>query len=202
MRPRELQPFGVIQISEQERQKLAEIPHKVLLEEYFNALTGELDTKGNTPRFQLLRQEYARKMLVYWQVKWLKYQQAQKEGIVRESQELVSADEKLSTLYLEPYESDDQRVLLINRKTETERDEVSITASLDSGIDEFFRPPTIKSDIKSDPDEPSDIHYKVVFRRGKISTFERTRLLFDNTGKNHYIKDTRVIDCSTFGVEL
>lgn len=196
--------FLTTTLSEKEIGEILAKPHATLLAEAFEALAGELDTGGNTDEFLRLRQERGQKLIAYWQGKRREYQEALEAGIISErGKELVTGDERLVVMQLGVYERDDEEVLHIERRTKTEKDEISITASSSLGIDEFLSPPRISSEISTDPEEPADILYKVTFRRGRISTFERTIIHEDKENfARPYIKDTRVIDCSIFGVEI
>lgn len=185
-----------------EMKEIAEISHSGLLERAFKELSGELDINGNSECFQRLRESHARKLLGFWQRKRTQYLQAQREGRIEGlGRELTIGDEKLTISELGVYEDDEAQALLIQRRTSTEKDEVSITADPERGIDELMNPPTIKSEV-TDPQEITDISYKVVLRQGRISTFERVLVRMDPQHQRPYIKDIRVIDCSIFGVEL
>lgn len=194
-----LMPQGRGQISKQEAEKLAEKPHSELLAEAFDVLCHELEANGNISRFHQLREEYARKLITYWQSKRDAFEKAKEDGKLQNG-ELVCGDEHLLVESLGVYGSDDEAVLHIRRKTEKEEDEVYITVSRDTGLDEFLSPPKIKSEIRTDPQEAPDIFYEVIFRKGRISTFKRTIFRVDS---EHYYPaptDTRVIDCSMFGL--
>lgn len=194
-------PFLSTQLSEEEMREVSETPHSQLLARAFNALSSELDTNGNSAQFQELRIVHARKLIAYWEGKRKHYLEAQRQGKVGVGGELIAGDERLTVFELGVYEDDEAQALSIHRRTRTEKDEVSIVADIHIGVDDFMRPPTIKSDI-TDPDEVTDISFKVVFRGGRISTFERTLVRMDPENNRPYIKDTRVIDCSIFGVDL
>lgn len=197
-------------LSEEEAKILDETSHSALLHGAFTALADELDQNGNTEKFDSLRIGHAVKLMDYWRTKVTVYKQAVAEGRILDGQELIRGNERLTVSQLGVYENDEEMVLNITRRTKTEDDEVSITASLDSGIDEFMHPPMIKSKVSTDPDEPSiNLYYELILRSNafypdspfKISTFQRTLVREDPNHVRHYIKDTRIIDSSSFGVE-
>ena len=200
--PDKTEIFFAEKITKEELEKLTETSHAKLLDKAFTALSDELDIHGNTAEFQKLRKKHSSKILAFWQNKLSIYQEAQKEGLIKEQELYSLGDETISVVVCGVYEDDDSAILQINRHTKTEKDEVQITADREQGIDEFVYPPTIKSEVKFDPEEAPDIYYKVVFRKGRISTFERTFVHTDPKHQRPYIKDTRCIDCSIFGVEV
>jgi len=200
--PDKIEIFFAEKITKEESEELAEMSHAKLLSEAFETLFNELDNHGNTVKFQELRKEHSLKLLKFWQNKIKIYQKAQKEGLIKEGEPYPLGDETISVVVCGVYEDEDSAFLQINRHTKTEKDEVQITADKETGIDEFAFPPTIKSEVKFDPEEAPDIYYKVVFRKAKISTLERTLVHTDPNNQRPYIKDTRCIDCSIFGVEI
>ena len=202
MAGQELAIFGNAELTEKELGEIEGISHSALLEQAFHDLTGELDENGNTEVFGELREKYGRKLITFWQQKRILFEKAVKESRTKAGEEFVNGSERLLVIELGVYERDDEIVLQINRKTDTEEDEVSITVSTERGLDEFLRPPTIKSKIRTEPTEAPDIYYEVVFRNGKISTFERLIYREDQDHIRPYIKDVRIIDCSIFGVEV
>jgi len=175
--PDKFEIFFADKITGEESKELSETSHAKLLSEAFESLSNELDKHGNTAEFQELRKKHSLKPYSL-------------------------GDETISVVVCGVYEDEDSAVLQINRHTKTEKDEVQITADRGTGIDEFAYPPTIKSEVKFDPGEAPDIYYKVIFRRGRISTFERALIHTDSSYKRPYIKDIRTIDCSIFGVEV
>lgn len=184
---------------------IPEASHSILLAESFDNLYHELNTNGNTARFLELRKRYSARLIDFWQQKKRTYEAASQDAKETEpfkGDVLTIGDEKLTVIMLGVYESEDEAVLHIERETPTEKDVVTIAASLDFGLDEFLRPPKIKSEIRSDPSEPHDLEYEVVFRNGLISTFSRLRAIEDPNHKKPYIKVHESIDCSIFGVEL
>lgn len=200
--PNKTDIFFTEKITKEESEELSEMSHAKLLSETFEAFSKEIDKHGNTAEFQELRKKHSLKLLKFWQNKIKIYQKAQKEGLIKEQEPYSIGDETISVVVCGVYEDEDSAVLQINRHTKTEKDEVQITADRGTGIDEFAYPPTIKSEVKFDPGEAPDIYYKVIFRRGRISTFERALIHTDPNHQRPYIKDIRTIDCSIFGVEV
>jgi hypothetical protein len=200
--PNKTDIFFAEKITKEESEELSEMSHAKLLSEAFETLSNELDKHGNTTEFQELRKKHSLKLLKFWQNKIKIYQKAQKEGLIKEQEPYSLGNETISVVVCGVYEDEDSAILQINRHTKTEKDEVQITADRGTGIDEFAYPPTIKSEVKFDPGEAPDIYYKVVFRRGRISTFERALIHTDPNHQRPYIKDIRSIDCSIFGVEI
>lgn len=200
--PDKFEIFFADKITGEESKELSETSHAKLLSEAFEGLSSELDKHGNTAEFQELRKKHSLKLLRFWQNKIKIYQEAQKKGLINEQEPYSLGDETISVVVCGVYEDEDSAVLQINRHTKTEKDEVQITADRGTGIDEFAYPPTIKSEVKFDPGEAPDIYYKVIFRRGRISTFERALIHTDPNHQRPYIKDIRTIDCSIFGVEV
>ncbi len=200
--PNKTDIFFAEKITKEESEELSEMSHAKLLSEAFETLSNELDKHGNTTEFQELRKKHSLKLLKFWQNKIKIYQKAQKEGLIKEQEPYSLGNETISVVVCGVYEDEDSAFLQINRHTKTEKDEVQITADRGTGIDEFAYPPTIKSEVKFDPGEAPDIYYKVVFRRGRISTFERALIHTDPNHQRPYIKDIRSIDCSIFGVEI
>ena len=210
MSRQELEILGGRVLSKEESKLLEETPHNELLHKAFTALADELDRNGNTEKFDSLRMDHAAKLMDYWRTKVAVYKQAIADGRIKDGGEFVRGNERLAVSQLGVYENDEEAVLYITRRTKTEDDEVSITATLDLGVDEFLHPPTIKSKVSIDPDEPSfDIYYEIILRSNafypdspfRISTFQRTLVREDPNYIRHYLKDTRTIDCSSFGVE-
>lgn len=200
--PDGIETFFIDKITDRESKELAKVSHVSLLSEAFKDLSSELDNHGNTAEFQELRKKHSSKLLKFWQNKIKIYQKAQKEGLIKEQESYSFGDETISVVVCGVYEDEDSAFLQINRHTKTEKDEVQMTADREQGIDEFVYPPMIKSEVKFDSEEAPDIYYKVIFRKGKISTFERTLVHTDLNCQRPYIKDTRCIDCSIFGVEI
>lgn len=185
--------FPFLRITEQESRKFAEISHSVLLEKTFNAFTSELDTNVNTPKFKKLRKEYGDALVAYWENKRMIVEKAKKEGLVQK--EYIVGDERISVSQVGVWGRNDEPVLEIKRRTKTEEDDVFITVSRETGL---MFPQTIRSEIRTDPEESSDIFYEVKFKEGKIITFRRTLIKSDPEGNHLYIKDTRIIDFSSF----
>ncbi|MCJ7804901.1 hypothetical protein MUP35_04190 [Patescibacteria group bacterium] len=186
--------FFAEKITREESEELAEMSHAKLLGEAFEALSKELDTQGNTAKFQELRKEHSLKLIKFWKNKVGVYQKAQKEGLVKVGDSYSHRDETISVVVCGVYEDDNSVFLDIKRHTKTENDEVQMTIRK-TGIDEFGWPPTIKSEVKLDPKEAPDIYYKVTLRKGIISTFERNLYRTDPNHQRPFIKDTRNITC-------
>jgi len=176
-----------------ELEQLPEISHAELLSEAFKALFNELDSHGNTDKFQELRKKYSLRLLKFWQNKIKIYQKAQKQNLVKRGEFYSLGDEAISVSTCGVYEDEDLVVLDIKRHTKTGNDNFQVTINNETGIDDFLSPPTIKSEVRLDPMEAPDIYYKVVFREGQINTFERTLYHTDPTHKLPFIKDTRSI---------
>ena len=92
--------------------------------------------------------------------------------------------------------------MLITRKIPHETDEVRFVVDEESGIvDEFLFPPKITTKLELETGGIDEMHFEVVFRKNRISTFTRTVVRINPEGLP-YVKDTRQIDCSIFGVEV
>lgn len=181
-------------LSTKEAQRLAERPHSQLLAEAFNALCRELDTNGNTPRFQELREEHSKKLSLYWQSKLVAFSQAAREGRLQNG-ELVRGDERISIEF--DFGCSEKCKFEIKRETKIEENKVSGAISIPTmTVDDSFRLPTIKSKIRSKPQEPADIFYEVRFCEGKIITFKRGTNHLDPEQNYPITQDSRTIDCS------
>lgn len=183
--------------------KIAEtlqIPHQQLLHEAFDALTGQLDRQGYTGRFNHLRHIHSKKILEYWAAK-----KAQFEALSGENGGSITVGhERIEMIGAERYEDEDDKVLRIIVRDPHEKSSFSMTVNTMLGLDEFMNPPTVESEISLTPGGAPDYYYKAVFRNQRISTFTRTKVMpaLGALGElGGYMKDTRVIDCSIFGVE-
>ncbi len=175
--------------------------HSQILGKVFDELSRELDINGNTKNFNEMRINFANELIDYWKQKNKLYSQAKKENKLVNGKLMIS-DEKLEIAQSGIYDNEDEQVLQIKRVTPTEEDEITIIADTMGKVDQFPYPPTIKSKIKNDPgNDFPDIYYEVIFRRNGISKIKKTTIR-TNTENNSYLKDTREIDCSTFGTEI
>ncbi len=197
MAMQELDLLGNFDLSDEEKRALAETSHSALLAETFKALTDELDAHGNTDQFAKLRTDHARKLILYWKNKVAIYKQALSEKVITPGATLIRGEENL---VISQYNNDDV-ILMISRKTSLEEDEVRISVSSRGEISQYVDPPTIKSKIKTDPDEVYDMSYKVTFATDRylpgnsfmISSFEREKVYEDPEHQRPWVYDTRVI---------
>lgn len=191
----------LITINKGEKLTSNEKNHAQMLDNVFSELSRELDINGNTKNFNKMRIKFADELIDYWKQKNKLYSQAKEENKLVNGK-LIINDEKLEIIQSGIYDNDNEKVLQIKRVTPTEEDEVTITAGVNGKVDQFPYPPTIKSKIKNDADNDlPDLYYEVIFRRNGISKIKKTTIR-TNTENNSYMKDTREIDCSTFGIEI
>lgn len=187
----ELSIFKDLDLSEEEERKIGETPHRVLLERAFGDLVKEVDGNGNSARLELLRREHAKVLISYWKRQYLIY------GATGQGKK----GERLDVSFVTGIS--DERILLMNRQTPTERDEVRIAINIRGEVDEVY-PPTISSEVKTDSDEPSyDVRYKVTFGIGRqrflkdgslrIDEFMRERVHEDPEHQRSVVYDTRTL---------
>lgn len=215
MTSQELDIFrGVQKIREQESNELAEVDHSALLKEAFDALTDELDTKGNTRRFKKLIEAYSKKLISYWRNKIVLYDNAKKEGKLekdRYGKEChILGDEKIYVSAEEEHPFGFVVFLKARRVTSREEDFVQIAAHNQPGFPLISSEiaidgktfPRITSQVRSGSEKEPDISYRVEFseRIGRIRTFERTRKSKKNFGRrSQEITEKRVLEFFTFG---
>lgn len=170
-----------------------ELPHHVLLEWAWEELDIELRQEGASPNFLHLRNQYSERILNWWKDRLRIFVRA--GGKIGQTVDLpiekVFGPELVTVSVAEAYEDEDTKVLLVDRRTPLEKDEVIIAASHE-GVDEYIRPPKIKSQVSSEPDGAYNLVYEVTFSgKGKISRFERVQYLPGSVRKQE------LIDCSS-----
>lgn len=183
-------------------------PHSKLLKEAWEELNGELQENGNTPKFLELRAKHSKRLVNYWLNKAKRYVQNWPDGKLDLWREVDGED--LRIIPAEDYDDEDLKIITIERRTPLEHDEVTLSVAVEYEgdgdysltLDEFLRPPQIKSEIKGDPEELENLHYDIIFRKNGISTFKRLEVIEDPSNERGYIKKTETIDCSIFGVEI
>lgn len=173
--------------------------HADLLHEAFDSLTEELDTQGNTDRFNQLRGDYAKKIFHFWSQKYAKFEKARQKGQLQSGNMFQDGDERLVFAASSIYEDEQPDILNIHRTTSLEEDDVTIIIDENRGLHMGF-PPEIESKIREIPTDPPNTYYKIVFSNNLISTMTQTRIFANENGRE--VKSTRQIDCPLFGVEM
>jgi len=82
--------FFAEKIIKERSEELAEMSHAKLLSEAFESLSNELDTHGNTAKFQELRKEHSLKLIKFWENKAKVYQISPKRRPSKSRQSLFS----------------------------------------------------------------------------------------------------------------
>lgn len=198
---------GLATVEEEESAEYLDGPHSRLLDEAWEELNSELQENGNTPRFLELRARHSKRLVNYWLNKAKRYVETWPDGKLDLWRKVDGED--LRIIPVEDYDDADLKIIHIERRTPLEHDEVTLSVTVEyegNGdysliLDEFLRPPQIKSEIKAEPEELENLHYNVIFRKNGISTFERLEVFEDSENERGYIKKIESIDCSIFGVE-
>ncbi|MFC1710469.1 hypothetical protein ACFL0F_02320 [Patescibacteria group bacterium] len=193
--------------SQTEEKEYLNWTHSKLIGEAWEKINSELKEKGNTSELLTLRRDYSKKLLEYWLNKGRLYMS--EEGSSSEVWKNIDGGD-IKIIVGEDYNDEDTKIVIIERRTPLEHDEVTlsvvVTPYSDGGycfeLEEYMRPPKIRSEIKTDPDEFEDLIYEVIFRGNKISTFSRQKIYEDKNNERPYIKRYETIDCSIFGVDL
>lgn len=200
---KDLEQFLGIVPAEQGEQSV-EVDYFRLLQLTFRELKIDLERQGNTPRFRALQKEWAEQILGYWREQISLYKSATSEGRIQEGDSLLLPDgSSLAIRVLQDFDRDDEHVLLIDkRRGRAEAHNVSVTVSEETGLDQFLRPPRIESKFDMEDETRKSYTFEIIFREGKISTMSRTVVHTHRDFQLPFIKQTEVLDTSSFGVEL